>query len=69
MGVILYSTGCPKCEVLKSKLEDKGIEYTENNSVEEMLSMGITQVPVIVHEGKMFGFADAVKWVNSLSKN
>ena len=25
--VILYSTGCPKCQVLKSKLDSKNISY------------------------------------------
>lgn len=40
--VILYSTGCPRCSVLKKKLEEKGINYTENNSVDEMLALGIS---------------------------
>ena len=47
MSIILYSTGCPKCKVLKSKLEEKNIEFVENNSVEEMTGLGITQVPVL----------------------
>lgn len=34
MAITLYSTGCPKCKVLKKKLEEKGIKYTENNSVD-----------------------------------
>ena len=29
---ILYSTGCPKCNVLTRKLDAKGIEYTVNNN-------------------------------------
>ena len=37
MKVILYSTGCPKCRVLKTKLDKKNINYIENNDVEEMI--------------------------------
>lgn len=64
MSIILYSTGCPKCKVLKSKLEDKGIEFVENNSVEEMTELGITQVPVLSVCGALLDFKKAVTWVN-----
>lgn len=64
MSIILYSTGCPKCKVLKSKLESKNIEFVENNSVEEMTGLGITQVPVLSVGGVMFDFKQAVDWVN-----
>ena len=64
MKIILYSTGCPKCKVLKHKLEEKGIAYTENGSVDEMLSLGITQVPVLGNNGTLMDFKQAVEWVN-----
>ena len=38
--VVLYSTGCPKCGVLKKKLNERGIQYQENTTVEEMLALG-----------------------------
>lgn len=62
--IILYSTGCPRCEVLKSKLTDKSILYSENNSVEEMTALGITQVPILSVDGQMYEFKEAVEWVN-----
>ena len=65
MSIILYSTGCPNCKVLKSKLEDKGIEFVENNSVGEMTELGITQVPVLSVCGKLLDFKNAVIWVNN----
>lgn len=61
---MLYSTGCPRCNVLKKKLAEKGIGYTENNSVDEMLSIGIVEVPVLSVDGKLLDFSEAVKWVN-----
>lgn len=61
---ILYSTGCPKCEVLKKKLAEKGIQYTENNSVDEMLKLGIEAVPVLKVDDRLLDFKKAVDWVN-----
>ena len=65
LSIILYSTGCPKCKVLKSKLVDKNIEFVENNSVETMTGLGITQVPVLSVDGTLFDFKQAVAWVNN----
>lgn len=62
--ITLYSTGCPKCKVLKKKLDEKGIEYMVNSSVEEMMTLGITQVPVLCIDGKLLQFKQAVDWVN-----
>lgn len=64
MDIILYSTGCPKCNVLKKKLAEKQIEYTENNNVEVMASLGIDQVPVLSVGGELLGFTEATKWIN-----
>ena len=64
MSITLYSTGCPKCKVLKSKLEEKNIEFVENNSVEDMTGLGITQVPVLMVNGALLDFKRAVDWVN-----
>lgn len=61
---ILYSTGCPKCEVLKKKLAGKGVQYTENNSVDEMLKLGIEAVPVLKVNDRLLDFKEAVDWVN-----
>lgn len=66
MDIILYSTGCPKCKILKMKLEDKNIDYVENDDIETMISLGIEQVPVLSVDNKLFQFAEAVKWVNEL---
>lgn len=51
-------------KVLKHKLEEKGIAYTENNTVDEMLSLGIVQVPVLSVDGELLDFQTANQWVN-----
>ncbi len=63
-NVILFSTGCPKCNILKKKLAEKGVKYDENNSVEDMLSIGITVVPMLKVNDDLLDFSEAVKWLN-----
>lgn len=63
-NIILYTTGCPCCTVLKNKLNEKSIRYTEVTSVDEIKAKGITRVPVLEIDGNMFEFKDAVNWVN-----
>jgi len=65
MEIVLYSNGCPRCNVLKKKLDSKGIIYKENNSVEEMLALGLTQVPALLVDKSMLWFAEANEWVNN----
>lgn len=62
---ILYSTGCPRCKVLEKKLESNGIAYEKNNSVDEMLELGISEVPVLSVYGQLLNFSEAVNWVNN----
>lgn len=68
MNAILYSTGCPKCKVLTKKLDMKNIQYTVNNSQEDMIALGITQVPVLSINNKLYNFTEAVKFVNEYNE-
>lgn len=60
----LFSTGCPKCTILKKKLSQKGIEYTEVNDIQKMLDMGLKSVPWLEVDGQMMNFNQANKWIN-----
>ena len=62
--VILYSTHCPKCQVLEKKLRDKGIEFKIETDVEIMIEKGYLTVPALVVDGKEYQFSEAVTWVN-----
>lgn len=66
MGNILYTTGCPRCKVLETKLKQKGVNYIECNDVEEMEKKEISSVPYLSVDGKLLDFTAAVKWVNGL---
>ena len=62
--IILYTTHCPKCNVLKAKLDAKNISYTEIDDLARMLSLGVTVVPVLSVDGSFMEFKTAVDWVN-----
>lgn len=63
--IVLYSTGCPRCSVLRNKLTSKHVAFEEVNDVDEMAKLGITTVPCLAVDGQMMEFADAVRWVNA----
>ena len=64
--VTLYSTGCPKCKVLKSKLDSKKIEYTIIADIEVMRHKGFNSLPVLEVDGRICEFREAVNYVNNL---
>lgn len=62
--IILYSNGCPKCNILKKKLKDKNISYIEENDQKIMLDMGLKTVPWLKVNEKLMDFYEANKWIN-----
>lgn len=62
--IILYSTHCPKCKILEKKLSSKNINYEEVDDVDKMLNMGIKEAPMLSVDNALYGFSDAVRWVN-----
>lgn len=74
MGVILYSTGCPKCKVLKKKLEAANINYTEVTDTDKVYqickSTGFDSVPIIaIEDGHILDFNKAITWVKQVGDN
>lgn len=64
--IVLYSTHCPKCKVLETKLRQKNIDYTELNDVSELIEKGFKSAPVLKVNDKYLEFGDANKYINSL---
>ena len=63
--ITIYTTQtCPKCKILKKKLEDKGIAYEEFSDEDEMQRMGILSVPIMSVDGRLMEFPEAIKYVN-----
>ena len=63
--ITIYTTQtCPKCKILKKKLQEQGIEYKEFNDEDEMQRMGILSVPVMDVDGEQLDFPAAIKYIN-----
>lgn len=57
--------GCPKCKVLKLKMEQKGMQYQECQDLDDLIKLGFTSLPVLrTMGGQLMTFEEAVKFVN-----
>lgn len=63
--IILYSNNCPRCKILKRKLDDNKINYEIIDNVDTMIDKGLSTVPVLEINGRMLDFKEAVEWVNN----
>ena len=61
---ILQTIDCPKCKVLKNKLNAKGIRYEMCKDRDEMLRLGISACPVLSVDNELLDFAHANNWIN-----
>lgn len=63
--ITIYTTEtCPRCKILKTKLQSKNIEYVENHNEEEIKELGIMSVPYMKVDDKLMDFAEANTWIN-----
>ena len=65
MNVILFSTHCPRCNVLATKLQQKSINYEEINDVDVMVERGFSSVPMLEVDGVVYDFKKAVEWIGA----
>lgn len=62
--VILYSNGCPRCNVLKKKLESANVSFEVESDIEVIMSKGFMSVPILEVNGVFLTFENAVQYVN-----
>ncbi len=62
--ITLFSTGCPKCRVLKKKLDAAHIPYTVIGDVDVMLGLGIKSVPVLKVGDDLLSFEKAILYAD-----
>ena len=66
MLTVYSSSTCPKCKVLKMKLDKTGIEYETCQDIEVMKELGINSIPVLqLADGELLDFKAAVDFVNN----
>ena len=65
---VLYSTGCPKCNVLEKKLKSKNVDFVIETDIDSIVKMGYTSAPILWYRNsdKYYTFAEAVNFVNNI---
>lgn len=63
MNVVLFSNNCPRCKVLKTKLEQSSIKFKEINDIELMVQRGFITTPILEVDGVTYEFKEAVEWI------
>lgn len=62
--MILYSIGCPRCNVLKRKLDELNLKYIIQNDENIIISEGLDEMPVLeIEDGRRMGFSEAIEWL------
>jgi glutaredoxin-related protein len=64
-NVILYTTHCPKCRVLETKLKSKNINYVEETDETIMQKKNIEFLPMLEVDGNLMDFATANVFINN----
>ena len=64
---VYSSSTCPKCKVLKMKLDKLGIAYNANENIEEMEKLGIKSLPMMqVGDNELLDFGAAIAFIRKL---
>ena len=66
MEIIFYSTHCPKCQALEGELKKHHLNYIEIDDVNMMIKKGFTSAPMLLVDGKILDFVEAMKWLKDL---
>lgn len=63
MEVILYTTGCPNCKILKKMLDLKNVTYSTVTDINIMINKGFKSVPKLEADGVLMDYDSAKDWV------
>ena len=63
---VLYTTHCPRCEVLYKKLIDTGISFDVCEDVDCLIEMGYMTAPIWYDGEKYYTFEEALEWIKNL---
>lgn len=72
LDIFIYaSDNCPRCEVLKTKLTNKGLKFhvisdLTNEIKDGLLDNGFTMLPVVSFDGELMDFAKANTYIESM---
>lgn len=64
----LYTTHCPKCRILETKLRQQNIEFEISTDIDEIIQKGFQAAPVLEIDGELIDYGKAIQWVNNYKK-
>lgn len=56
---------CPRCKVLKTKLQNANIDFDEISG-DDAVKAGISEVPVMEVDGKRMYFSESIHWIQNM---
>ena len=62
-NIIFYTTNCPKCKVLKTKMDKVKLSYEVCKDVQRMLDLNIQTAPALQINNSILNFGQAIKWL------
>ncbi len=66
MKIILYSNDCPKCKILKERLDSKGVDYEICNDIDLMIEKGFRSMPILEVNEKIMNYLEAINWTKEI---
>ena len=70
-NIIFYTSNCPRCKILETKLKQKNILFQVESSEESqkmLFDEGFREMPILEVDGVKYTFGDAVNWVNNYTE-
>jgi len=72
LDIFIYASDvCPRCEVLKTKLTNKGLKFHVISNLtaeikDDLLDHGFTMLPIVSFDGELMDFSHANKYIESM---
>lgn len=66
--ITLYSTGCPKCQVLEKKMLNDGIDFNISDDVNTLIEKGFMTAPILKVDNNYYEFKEAIDWLKNRGK-
>ena len=67
MTVKMYTTHCPKCDVMERKLNEANIKFEAIDEMAKVLEVakagGFSMAPILEVDGKAMDFKDGIEWI------
>lgn len=60
---MLYSNGCPKCKILKQKLDEKNINYEICSDIDIMIENGFRSMPMLKVNETVMNYLEAINYI------